>query len=145
MSRSRIFWVLALLFIFSGCSENMNQSNVVNTSLSQFMIGRWSASRQTSNVYENYEEKFFIQFYRDGTMKYCHIDPIEPICTNFDYELISGDLYSLKNQRIEEEKWFIDRDEDKLHICFQANTDCLDFVRDDSLLNVVLEYFGVYR
>jgi len=135
---------LFLLVFVAGCTMTRQTTYRADIPLSAFILDQWGATRQASDIYGEYEEKFYIRFRNDGTLDYCHIDPEEPTCVNLKYELISGNHYQVEDQRTIA-VWTINRDVDKLHICFGNNSNCVEFTRGYVPFNPFLEYFGILR
>ncbi len=141
-------YILAVLLLISqltGCGNLKENKYDENTPITTFMLGKWRATRQTSDIYGSYQEDNFVKFMKNGKMMYCHREPIEPFCTDFSYRYLGEGLLAIENNRITEGEWVISRKGDDLQICIWNSINCFNFLRDNSGFNILLEVFKVYR
>lgn len=144
--KNKSFAIACLMFLFllSGCANNVPKTYDDTIPITEFMLGKWRATQQVSNLYESYQEKDFVKFGRNGSLKYCNKNPLEPFCANFSYSQIKDDLFQVKNQRLSDGNWWINRNGEKLTVCIWNKENCLEFIRDTSGYNIFLELFGMY-
>ena len=143
----KIFILIFCVIILSGCVKQSESEILPNTPFSEFILGRWTASRKSSDIYGSYTERFIIVFTSKDELKYCHIIPHNSLCDQYSYILIDGDIYEVDSERLINNQWKMNRQGENLYICFikSDKDNCISLTRDNSIINKTLEIFGIYR
>lgn len=146
MKKIGLLTVFIFMFVlFSGCLKSHSILTDTNNSLEEFIKGKWQVNREDWDINGKYQEKRFIKFMNSNTVKYCLHNPTNQFCENFPYTFTSDDKIFIENPRINGGYWKIMRNKENLTICFWGETDCVEFSRDTSKFNFLLEVLNIYR
>ena len=111
--------------------------------MSWFMIGKWRAESQETDIHGSYQAEYFVKFINHNKLRFCKDHSPHSFCATFTYELIEDDLYLVENRRAIDGRWWINRRDNDLLICIWNDENCLVFTRDTSLF--CWEDFGMLR
>jgi len=125
------------LLILSACTAEPAEE------MPRFMIGKWRAESQETNLHGTYQAEYFVKFINHNKLRFCKDYPSHAFCDTFTYKLIEDDLYLVENRRLIDGRWWINRQDNDLLICIWNDENCLVFTRDTSLLS--WEDFGMLR
>ena len=145
MRKTVIFFEFVLVVIFfSGCNHTHSENYASNYDLSEFVLGKWRAERTISFNEEDYHEELFVKFINAKKLKFCSKSTIDQFCTNFSYEKIDDNTILVGNRRAKPRYWKLMRQNEKLLIYIWNNENHVEFVRDTSKFNILLEVFNIY-